>query len=128
MSSEQNFDPKGQEGTDEQRTGKHREEIDYEALAREKAGQTMYNLVEEIDKHWWGLIHTLEDGEQVDYQDLQRARSRMGELDRMFSEFLYQVGDISDVQARENGLYLEPDHSEWVEVHNKRVGADDGDE
>lgn len=128
MSSEQNFDPKGQECTDEQPTKKNREEIDYEAIAREKAGQTMYHLVEDIEERWWGLIHTLEDGEQVDYQDLERARSRMAELDRMFSEFLYQVGDITDVQARENGLYLEPDHSEWVETHNERVGTDDGDE
>lgn len=99
---------KEKSGGEPQKTGEYRDEIDFEALARANGAQTMYSLVEEIGKCWWEIIHALEAGEQIDYQELERARTRMAELDKMMSEFLYRVGDISDVQARNRGLYLEP--------------------
>jgi hypothetical protein len=105
---------KGKSAREGQKSGEYREEIDFEALARENSVLTFYRLFEDMKSRWWKVFRALEDGEEVDYDDLDAARRRCKELDDMVSQFLYRVGDLSDVEAREHGLRKEPEYSEFL--------------
>lgn len=123
--------PEGQESTDDKRTddgNERRENVDFEALAREYAAlQTEAFWREETDDRARRLFAKLRNGERIEYDELYVLRRRLQEFDEAISEFLFRAGDLDSEQARDHGVYVEPDRSEYLANHEP-LGGDDGDE